>query len=166
MAPKKRSPPSNIITQGSPQTKRQAEASEYPEPSTSPALPKSRRRQQQQPSQPEEGISGIHPSTHHFVDPSLPQQYPLESPRPSSEGTVQESGSRRESISSTMRTSSMPFDGPPQSTPTGRISKAKKGKRVHACSFEGCGKVRQTAQKSPRCPDCALYSCRSGSDAI
>ena len=142
MAPKKRSPPVNI--QGSPQTKRSAEASEYPEPSTSPTLPKGRRRQQRQPSQPEEGISGIHPSTQHFVDPSLPQQFPPGSPRASSEeGTAPESNSRRQSTSSTMRTSSMPFDGPSQSTPTGRISKAKKGKRVHACAFEGCGKVSQ-----------------------
>ena len=39
----------------------------------------------------------------------------------------------------------MPVEGPISQTPTGRISKAKKGKRVHACSFEGCGKVSQTA---------------------
>lgn len=41
-----------------------------------------------------------------------------------------------------MRTSSVSLEGPPTSTPTGRISKAKKGKRVHACEFPGCGKVR------------------------
>ena len=142
MAPKKRSPP--FSSQGSPNNKRQLEASDYPEPSTSPTLPKSsRRRQQRQPSPTQEGISGIHPSTQHFVDPSLPQQFPGESPHPSSEGTAPESNSRRQSTSSTMRTSSMPFEGQPQSTPTGRISKAKKGKRVHACAFEGCGKVSE-----------------------
>ena len=36
----------------------------------------------------------------------------------------------------------MAFEGASTSTPTGRVSKAKKGKRVHACGFEGCGKVR------------------------
>jgi hypothetical protein len=50
------------------------------------------------------------------------------------------SSSRRES-SSTMRTSSISLDAAPSCTPTGRISKAKKGKRVHACEFPGCGKV-------------------------
>ncbi|RMZ84277.1 hypothetical protein DV738_g763, partial [Chaetothyriales sp. CBS 135597] len=49
-----------------------------------------------------------------------------------------------------MRTSSIPLEGPPQSTPTGRISKAKKGKRVHACSFEGCGKVFTRAEHRRR----------------
>lgn len=49
--------------------------------------------------------------------------------------------SRRESASS-MRNASMTFENvAPTSTPTGRISKAKKGKRVHACEFPGCGKV-------------------------
>ena len=43
---------------------------------------------------------------------------------------------------STMRTSSTPFEGPLTYTPTThRISKAKKGKRVHACESPGCGKV-------------------------
>lgn len=50
--------------------------------------------------------------------------------------------------SATMRPSSLPYDGPPMSTPTGRISKAKKGKRVHACSFEGCGKVNHQSPPS------------------
>ncbi len=49
--------------------------------------------------------------------------------------------SRRESTS-TMRTSSIPLEGPVTYTPTThRVSKAKKGKRVHACEFPGCGKV-------------------------
>ncbi|KAK5345320.1 hypothetical protein LTR61_010887 [Exophiala xenobiotica] len=39
-----------------------------------------------------------------------------------------------------MRTSSISMEGPSSCTPTGRISKAKKGKRVHACEFPGCGK--------------------------
>jgi hypothetical protein len=51
------------------------------------------------------------------------------------------SGSRRGSISS-MRTSSAPLEGPITYTPTThRISKAKKGKRVHNCEFPGCNKV-------------------------
>lgn len=55
-------------------------------------------------------------------------------------GLAHGSRSRRESTS-TMRTSSISIDGAPGSTPTGRVSKAKKGKRVHACGFPGCGKV-------------------------
>ncbi|EXJ95707.1 hypothetical protein A1O1_00830 [Capronia coronata CBS 617.96] len=57
--------------------------------------------------------------------------------------------SRRESTS-TMRTSSIPFEGPPTCTPSGRISKAKKGKRVHACEFPGCGKVFTRAEHRRR----------------
>lgn len=53
----------------------------------------------------------------------------------------EQSGSRRGSISS-MRTSSAPLEGPVTYTPTThRISKAKKGKRVHACEYGGCNKV-------------------------
>jgi len=49
--------------------------------------------------------------------------------------------SRRRS-SSSMRNASTTFENiTPSATPTGRISKAKKGKRVHACEFPGCGKV-------------------------
>lgn len=62
--------------------------------------------------------------------------------------TVEDSHSRRESIS-TMRTSSISLEGPSTCTPTGRISKAKKGKRVHACEFPGCGKVSLTMQQAP-----------------
>ena len=76
------------------------------------------------------------------VDPALQPHLPaIGSPVPSSEGTAPESISRRQSTSSTMHTSSLPLEGHPTSTPTGRISKAKKGKRVHACAYEGCGKV-------------------------
>lgn len=51
------------------------------------------------------------------------------------------SQSRRLSTSS-MRNASMSYENvAPSSTPTGRISKAKKGKRVHACEYPGCGKV-------------------------
>lgn len=54
---------------------------------------------------------------------------------------TEQSGSRRGSMSS-MRTSSAPLEGPVTYTPTThRISKAKKGKRVHACTFPGCNKV-------------------------
>jgi hypothetical protein len=53
----------------------------------------------------------------------------------------EQSRSRRGSISS-MRTSSAPLEGPVTYTPTThRISKAKKGKRVHNCEFPGCNKV-------------------------
>lgn len=62
--------------------------------------------------------------------------------------TIEDSHSRRESIS-TMRTSSISLEGPSTCTPTGRISKAKKGKRVHACEFPGCGKVSLTKQQAP-----------------
>lgn len=56
------------------------------------------------------------------------------------DGFAPGSHSRRESTS-TMRTSSISMDAAPTCTPTGRVSKAKKGKRVHACEFPGCGKV-------------------------
>ncbi|KAK6364934.1 hypothetical protein LTS17_011630 [Exophiala oligosperma] len=49
-----------------------------------------------------------------------------------------------------MRTSSISLDGPPACTPTGRVSKAKKGKRVHACEFPGCGKVFTRAEHRRR----------------
>ncbi|KAK5957743.1 hypothetical protein OHC33_000932 [Knufia fluminis] len=59
--------------------------------------------------------------------------------------------SRRRS-SSSMRNASMNFENiAPSATPTGRISKAKKGKRVHACEFPGCGKVRLIV------PSCISY---------
>ncbi|RMZ88286.1 hypothetical protein DV736_g4493, partial [Chaetothyriales sp. CBS 134916] len=160
MASKKRS--HQLDSQESFQSKGPLEASDYPEPSTSPALPKSRRQQHRQPSQLDGGISALH-STAQFVDPSLSHQYPIESPRPSPED-IPESDSRRHSTSSTMRTSSIPLEGPPQSTPTGRVSKAKKGKRVHACSFEGCGKVFTRAEHRRRHelnhnPE-AMYPCK------
>ncbi|KAL6246134.1 hypothetical protein RBB50_007287 [Rhinocladiella similis] len=63
--------------------------------------------------------------------------------------TLESSNSRRESVS-TMRTSSISLDGPPTCTPTGRVSKAKKGKRVHACEFPGCGKVFTRAEHRRR----------------
>jgi hypothetical protein len=61
------------------------------------------------------------------------------------------SHSRRESTS-TMRTSSVSLEGGPACTPTGRISKAKKGKRVHACEFPGCEKVCVFQGRRPQCP--------------
>ena len=62
-------------------------------------------------------------------------------PPPSFSPGPQSASSRRQS-SSSMRNASMTFENiTPTSTPTGRISKAKKGKRVHACEFPGCGKV-------------------------
>lgn len=55
---------------------------------------------------------------------------------------------RRESTS-TMRTSSISLEGPVTYTPTThRVSKAKKGKRVHACEFPGCGKVSRESSYS------------------
>lgn len=71
------------------------------------------------------------------------------SPRSPIEGIVPGSHSRRESTS-TMRTSSISLDGGAANcTPTGRISKAKKGKRVHACEFPGCGKVSSPRRQPP-----------------
>ncbi|KIW74987.1 hypothetical protein Z517_11758 [Fonsecaea pedrosoi CBS 271.37] len=76
---------------------------------------------------------------------------PIVSDSPASplEGSAQGFTSRRES-SSTMRTSSISLDMVPTCTPTGRISKAKKGKRVHACEFPGCGKVFTRAEHRRR----------------
>lgn len=56
------------------------------------------------------------------------------------------SATSRRASSGSMRNASMNFEHvQPTSTPTGRISKAKKGKRVHACEFPGCGKVNTCA---------------------
>ncbi|KIW87346.1 uncharacterized protein Z519_11982 [Cladophialophora bantiana CBS 173.52] len=76
---------------------------------------------------------------------------PIVSDSPASpvEGAAHGFSSRRES-SSTMRTSSISLDMVPTCTPTGRISKAKKGKRVHACEFPGCGKVFTRAEHRRR----------------
>lgn len=58
------------------------------------------------------------------------------------------SGSPRGSPSSTMRTSTTSIGAPVTYTPTThRISKAKKGKRVHACEFPGCSKVGGALQQ-------------------
>jgi hypothetical protein len=55
--------------------------------------------------------------------------------------TENQAGSRRPSASS-MRHSSIPLETPLTYTPTThRVSKAKKGKRVHACEYPGCNKV-------------------------
>lgn len=73
------------------------------------------------------------------TDPSI---LPPQSFAPGPPSATPTSASRRQS-SSSMRNASMTFENiAPTSTPTGRISKAKKGKRVHACEFPGCGKVR------------------------
>ena len=71
-----------------------------------------------------------------------------ESPHSPIEGIAPGSSSRRESTS-TMRTSSISLENGPSCTPTGRISKAKKGKRVHACEFPGCGKVSSSNGMTP-----------------
>lgn len=70
------------------------------------------------------------------------------SPRSPIDGIAFGSHSRRESTS-TMRTSSISLEGHSSCTPTGRISKAKKGKRVHACEFPGCGKVSTSLGRPP-----------------
>ena len=55
--------------------------------------------------------------------------------------TKSQGGSRRPSASS-MRHSSIALEAPLTYTPTThRVSKAKKGKRVHACEYPGCNKV-------------------------
>lgn len=157
MGPKKRSPPSNPPVQQHP--------SDHPgeaDPSNeqlSPSQPKGKRRRQPRDSDPGPGVpsSPVQSSTQRNVDPSLSSLAVPNSPQHSSEGTDPESNSRRQSTSSTMRTSSIPIEGPSTQTPTGRISKAKKGKRVHACSFEGCGKVSQTAPAPFKLRSCAPY---------
>ena len=105
-----------------------------------------RRRQRDGPSLP----SAARSPTQDTVTPS---RSPIvsESPHSPVEGLLPGSSSRRESTS-TMRTSSISLDAPASCTPTGRISKAKKGKRVHACEFPGCGKVslpRKRLQQPP-----------------
>lgn len=66
--------------------------------------------------------------------------------------TSSQGGSRRPSPSS-MRRSSLPLEGPLTYTPTThRVSKAKKGKRVHACEFPGCNKVSGSFRPS----DCRI----------
>lgn len=57
-----------------------------------------------------------------------------------------------------------PLEIPITYTPTtGRISKAKKGKRVHACEHPGCGKVGHVDfTSSLSCPDPPLVTSRSG----
>lgn len=150
MAPKKRSPASNTApvdgpSQYSQQLQHPVEIDPTLEEQTSAVLPKSKRRRQPRDSA---GIGTTplqSPTSPALVDPSLSSQPVADSPPHSSEGTVPESASRRQSTSSTMRTSSIPMEGSSAQTPTGRISKAKKGKRVHACQFEGCGKVSQPA---------------------
>ena len=82
----------------------------------------------------------ILPSSHSPVIADVPHS-PVESITPGSH-------SRRESTS-TMRTSSISLEGVPSCTPTGRISKAKKGKRVHSCEFPGCGKVSSPKRQTP-----------------
>lgn len=60
---------------------------------------------------------------------------------PKQPGTSTSSRSRRQSTSE-MRNGGLTLDNAqPTQTPTGRVSKAKKGRRVHACEFAGCGKV-------------------------
>ena len=54
---------------------------------------------------------------------------------------VPESASRRVNTSSTTNTELMAFESASTITPTGRVSKAKTDKRVHACGLEGGGKV-------------------------
>lgn len=148
MAPKKRSPA--IFAQGSAAHPHIDPALEQTSPST---LPPGKKRRQ-----PRDSGPGITSSTQRTVDPSLSSLPIPDSPQHSSEGTVPESTSRRPSTSSTMRTSSIPgIEGPATQTPTGRISKAKKGKRVHACSFEGCGKVSQSAPSRQRDRSCAVH---------
>ena len=52
---------------------------------------------------------------------------------------------------SIMRNPPAPVEVPITYTPTtGRVSKAKKGKRVHACEFPGCGKVFTRAEHRRR----------------
>jgi hypothetical protein len=156
MAPKKRSSP--FSTQGSAQRPRQHGDADPAVTPTSPTVSKGRRRRLPQPRELGPGTSPVQSSTSRLVDPSLSSNAVADSPPHSSEGTVPESSSRRQSTSSTMRTSSIPMEGPSAQTPTGRISKAKKGKRVHACSFEGCGKVSQRAQSPSRDRSCGVES--------
>jgi hypothetical protein len=65
--------------------------------------------------------------------------------------TENQVGSRRPSASS-MRHSSIPLEAPLTYTPTThRVSKAKKGKRVHACEYPGCNKVSVSQKNFAHC---------------
>ncbi|KPI44373.1 uncharacterized protein AB675_8642 [Cyphellophora attinorum] len=58
-----------------------------------------------------------------------------------------------------MRTSSLPLEGGPTSTPTGRISKAKKGKRVHACSYEAAERAEHKRRHELNHNPDAMFHC-------
>lgn len=105
--------------------------------STSASTPRDRRRKPKDNSIPSPIVSSNR-------SPTIPN-----SPHSPIEGIAFGSHSRRESTS-TMRTSSISLEGHPSCTPTGRISKAKKGKRVHACEFPGCGKVSTPPPGNPQ----------------
>ncbi len=65
--------------------------------------------------------------------------------------------SRRTSASD-MRPSLTPLEAPTKLTPiTHRVSKAKKGKRVHACEFPGCNKVSCLPHPSTTSPSRHVY---------
>lgn len=145
MAPKKRSQtPRHYADHDSQPLSDQSHTSPPPRPPSypDPTIIKDHRRKV--------NLVDPHPSHPHHTSqsPLLP-----ESPRSPIDGAPLGSHSRRESTS-TMRTSSISLDGAAAGcTPTGRVSKAKKGKRVHACDFPGCGKVSLgRAPSSPHPP--------------
>jgi len=75
--------------------------------------------------------------------PTLATDHSILPPQQITQGPSSATSRRRSS--SSMRNASMTFENiTPTATPTGRISKAKKGKRVHACEYPGCGKVRHS----------------------
>ena len=62
-------------------------------------------------------------------------------------GEIKSQGSSRRPSAASMRRSSIPLEAPLTYTPTThRVSKAKKGKRVHACEFPGCNKVGRSSR--------------------
>ncbi|KIV83028.1 hypothetical protein, variant [Exophiala sideris] len=89
------------------------------------------------------------PSARQLPVPASRSPIAADSPHSPIDGPAPGSDSRRESTS-TMRTSSISMEGNASCTPTGRVSKAKKGKRVHACEFPGCGKVFTRAEHRRR----------------
>ena len=61
-------------------------------------------------------------------------------------GDTKSQGGSRPPSPSSMRRSSIPLEAPLTYTPTThRVSKARKGKRVHACEFPGCNKVGRSS---------------------
>lgn len=94
--------------------------------------------------------SSIYSNTSSPVSPRLASYPPILQDRPSQfVHAASDPATMAPSTAVARHNPSLAFDLMPVSTPTGRISKAKKGKRVHACEFPGCGKVSRIRSLCP-----------------